>query len=95
VKINPILNPNIIRSYQSNKLINEKPAVTIGRDQVSLSEEALSFSKALTEAREMIEARTPEESSRIAQLKEEVRTGQYRVSSEDIAEKILEAVKRR
>ena len=92
MKINPITNPNILRSYQANKPLKEENKVASGRDQVIFSEEALSFSKALTEAREELELRTSEEKAHIANLKEAVRDGTYRVDSEEIADKILSSI---
>jgi len=92
MKINPIINPNILRSYQATKPAKEESKVVSGRDQVTFSKEALSFSKALTEAREELEFRTPEEKAHIANIKEAVRNGTYHVSSEDIADKILSSI---
>ena len=92
MKINPITNPNILRSYQATKPAKEETKVTSGRDQVTFSKEALSFSKALTEAKEELEFRTAEEKAHIANIKEAVRKGEYRVSSEDIADKILSSI---
>jgi len=92
MKINPITNPNILRSYQANKPIKEETKIVNGRDQVVFSQEALSFSKALTEAREELEFRTPDEKAHIANLKEAVKEGNYKVDSEDIADKILSSI---
>lgn len=93
MKINPILNPNIARAYQVNsKPVRDAGKVVAGRDEVVFSNEALSFSKALSEAREAIEFRTPEEKSHIAGLKDAIDKGEYKVSSEDIADKILSSV---
>ena len=92
MKINPILNPNILRSYQANKAAPQKAGTACGRDEVTFSEEALSFSKALAEARDAIELRTPEEKSHIADVRDAVRSGEYRVDSDVIADKILESV---
>jgi len=92
MKINPITNPNILRSYQANKLSKEETKVASSRDQVTFSKEALSFSKALTEAREELEFRTPEEKAHIAKIKDAVKKGEYKVSSEDIADKILSSI---
>lgn len=89
MKINPIVNPNILRTYQSTKPARETGKVEAGRDQVTFSSEALSFSKALTEAKEALEFRTPEEANRIAQIKEQVAKGEYKVDSMDVADKIL------
>ena len=92
MKINPITNPNILRSYQASKPAKEESRVAPGRDQVTFSAEALSFSKALTEAREELEFRTPDEKAHIANLKEAINKGEYKVSSEDIADKILSSI---
>jgi len=92
MKINPITNPNILRSYQATKPVKEENKVATGRDQVIFSKEALSFSKALSEAREELEFRTPEEKAHIANLKDAVNKGEYKVSSEEIADKILSSL---
>ena len=92
MKINPITNPNILRSYQANKPSKEETKVTSNRDQVTFSKEALSFSKALTEAREELELRSPEEKAHIANIKDAIQKGEYKVSSEDIADKILSSI---
>lgn len=94
MKINPIMNPNIARSYQANSARNlssaQKPRA--GRDEVTFSAEALSFQKSLQEAREAIETRTPEEMNHINAIKAAVNNGTYNVSSEDIADRILSSV---
>jgi len=92
MKINPIVNPNILRSYQASKPVKEETKVASSRDQVTFSKEALSFSKALTEAKEELEFRTPEEKAHIANIKNAVQKGEYKVSSEDIADKILSSI---
>ena len=92
MKINPITNPNILRSYQATKPNRETTKLTNGRDEVTFSAEALSFSKALAEARESIEFRTPEEKARIDEIKYAVDKGKYVVNSEDIADKILSSI---
>jgi len=92
MKINPITNPNILRSYQATKPVKETTKAASNRDQVTFSAEALSFSKALTEAKESLEFRTPEEKAHIANLTEAVRNGTYRVDSEEIADKILSSI---
>ena len=92
MKINPIANPNVLRSYQATKPAPERTNVSSRRDEVTFSEEALSFSRAMAEARDAIELRTPEENARIADVKTAVRQGTYKVSSEEVAGKILESV---
>jgi len=92
MKINPISNPNILRAYQAVAPAREKAKVPGGRDEVTFSEEALSFSKAMAEAKESIEFRTPEERAHIADVTESIRRGDYNVSSNEVADKILESV---
>ena len=92
MKINPIINPNILRSYQATKPVKETAKVASGRDQVTFSPEALSFSKALTQAKESLELRTPDEKAHIANIKDAVDKGQYKVDSEDVADKILSSI---
>ena len=95
MKINPITNQKILASYLTAKPVAEKAKVANRRDEVTFSEEALSFSKTLAEARESIEIRTPEERARIAGITDAVRQGEYKIDSGKIAEKILESVYRR
>lgn len=92
MKINPIINPNVLRSYQAAKSAPETSKALSGRDEVTFSEEALSFSKAMAEAKDKIEFRTPEEKVHIADIKNAVRQGTYRVDSDKVAGKILESV---
>ena len=94
MKINPIKTPGILRTYQAAKPVQEKSKVASGRDEVTFSDEALSFSKAMTKAKGTLEVRTPEEKARIAEIKAAVRQGTYKVDSEKVAEKILESIKR-
>jgi len=91
MKINPIMNPNIQKYYQPVNMAPAKVDVPISRDEVTLSEEALSCSKVRTE----VEYRTPEERAYIAELTNAVRRGEYRIDSDKIADKILESVWRK
>ena len=95
MKINPIANPNILRSYQASRTAPEKATVSGGSDEVVFSEEALNFSRALAEARDAIELRTPEEKEHIADITRAVRQGSYKIDSDKIAGKILESVRNR
>ena len=92
MKINPITNPNVLRSYQATKQAKETAKAASSRDEVTFSAEALSFSKALSEAKEALEVRSPEEKAHIAEIKEAVNKGEYHVDSEDIADKILSSI---
>ena len=88
MKINPIANPNILRSYQSTKAAISKANPQIGRDEVVFSEEALSFSKTMAE----VEFRTQAEKARIADITNAVRKGEYKIDSDKVADKILESI---
>jgi len=92
MKIIPITNPNILKSYQAARPAPAKSKTASGRDEVLFSDEALSFSKALAEARDTIEVRTPDERAHIADVANAVRQGEYRVDSDKIADKMLESV---
>ena len=92
MKINPITNPNVLMSYQTAKLAPEKTNVMSKRDEVTFSDEALSFSKAMADAKDKLEVRTPEERARIADITTAVRQGTYRIDSDKVAEKILESI---
>jgi len=93
MKIIPITNPNILRNYQAAKFTPEGTRVTNRRDEVTFSEEALDFARAMAEARDTIESRTLEEKEHIAAITQAVRQGTYNISSERVAEKILESVR--
>jgi len=92
MKVNPITNPNILRSYQATKVTKEESTVASNRDELTLSPEALSISKAKVEAKNQLEFRTAEEKAHIAKIKEAVRNGEYRIDSEDIVDSILSRV---
>ena len=93
MKINPISNPNILKSYQAAKLSAPKIAKGASRlDEVTFSDEAISFSKAMAEAKDQIELRSPAERAHIAELTAAVRQGSYRVDSDKIAERMLSSI---
>ena len=92
MKINPITNPNILKSYQATKPAPSTSPFSLKRDEVTFSAEALNFSKALEEARDTLELRTPEEKAHIADVTNAVRQGTYSVSSDKVADRILESV---
>ena len=97
MKIQPITNPNVLRAYAGMGAPNVegKGKQASKRDEVTFSQEALDFSKAMTQAQESIEARSPEERVRIDAVTEAVRQGQYHVPAEAIADRILESVFRK
>ena len=89
MKVNPIMNPNVLRSYQAVKPGFDKGKSVEKRDELSLSDEALSFSKALAQAKDEIESRSIEEQTHIANIKAAISQGQYRIDSNLIAARIL------
>ena len=95
MKINPISNPNFISSYLASKPATLRPKDGNGRDELTLTDQAISFSKTLEDARESIEMRSPEERAHIAEISSLIAQGRYRIDSDKVAEKILESVYRR
>ena len=91
MKIDPIINSNILRSYKAGKVTPVASEVSSGRDEVTFSSEALSFSKIMRE----VEFRSNEERMHIANVSNAVKQGEYRIESDKIADKILESVLRR
>ena len=91
MKINPISNLNIQKYYQTAKLEPARSAIPCGCDEVTFSDEALSFAKVMAEA----EFRTQEEKDHITEIANAVKQGKYRIDSELIADKMLESVSRR
>ena len=88
MRVSPIANPDILRSYKTAKISPAKVNVISSRDVVTFSEEAITFSK----IRAGIETRTPEERAHIASITNAIRQGEYRIDSDKIADKILEKV---
>ena len=95
MKIDPILNQNILKSYQSVSKAAVKPEAESVRDAVTVSDEAQSFAKVLAEAKDALEVRTLEEKARIDEIAIAVRQGTYKVDSMKVAEKILESISRK
>ena len=92
MKINPLTNADILKSYPTVAPVKPKPEATIGRNATTGSEETSRFAKVLTEAKEALEIRTPEEKARIEDIKQSVIRGTYKVDSDKVAEKILESI---
>ena len=91
MKINPINNPNILKAYGKNKV--GQPSVgkaADGRDEVSFSQAAVSFSKALAEVRERVHQAPPADRQALLEdLSARIQSGQYQVSGEDVADKMI------
>lgn len=93
MKINPIQNKDYIQNYKVGRHILSEASGVSGSatDKVSFSDEALSFSKVLSDIKEQIQLdqRSPEELTRIADITQKVRSGQYSIDSAAVAEKII------
>lgn len=92
MKINPTGAPNYISgNYRAGKADVYKKSQTMPpSDQASLSDEAISFSKAFARVRQDSAAgRSDQELERIAQITRQVKDGSYNVKADDVAESIL------
>ncbi len=92
MKINSISGNHYVNKYHANKVsIPEKEKPSAGPDQITFSDEALNYTKTLAGIKDQIELHTPEEKARIADIKSRINQGQYKIDSELVAEKILDA----
>ena len=93
MKINSITSSYYVQNYRSNKL----PSIELDRpqnetDRVTFSEEAKSFSRVLSDTKEVIRPRTAEEKTKIDDIKGRIKKGQYLIDSDLVAEKILRLI---
>ena len=95
MKIHPVTNPHILSAYVGAAPLAAKAKQAPKGDEVTFSQEALDFSKAMMQAQESIEARSPDERARIETVTAAVSRGEYHVPAQDIADRILESVFRR
>lgn len=58
-------------------------------DKVELTSDAKMFSAALKAAKDTIDVRSPEQSNRIEEIRQQINNGTYSVSGYKVAEKIL------
>lgn len=92
MNINPINKAGLLQQYQVKKAygVDEPNAPRMGTDKADLSEDALSFAKVYTKAREMVaEDDSQANAGRLEQLKAQIENGEYNVSSEDVAARML------
>lgn len=92
MKINPLGNSNMINTY--NKVAKppapEKPFETAApTDQVTFSQEAMTYSSTISKIKEALEVRSPEETARVEDIKARVQDGTYEIDAEAVAEKII------
>lgn len=94
MKINPISNPGFVGGVKKSKVNRtpERSSQTAGGDQVSFSKEALSFAKTLAEVRDAQEMESPQRQARVSDLAQQVRSGQYKVDAERVAEKMIDTI---
>ena len=90
MRIGPLLEANVLKSYLATKPPSANVRVVGGRDEVTFSKEALNFSRVLAEARDLMELRSTEDRARIEEITQAVRQGKYWIESEKIAESILD-----
>lgn len=91
MKINPTGNAGFVNSaYRNSKVELYKQNQSVSRgDKAELSDEAISFSKAFSAAKSAAGIEDSDKADRIAQIKQQLQAGTYKVSSEDVAESIL------
>ena len=90
MKINPIQNQNLIKNYKTAKIPSQNGYVSqAGMDEVTFSQEALDFSRALSGAKDAFNVRSADEAQRVAEIAEQVKSGTYKINPEKIADKII------
>lgn len=93
MKINPVHKSNPVQNYLVNSEL--KPGKTenkMGVDEVSFSEEAKNFSKTIAEVREKVNAGIPEDRARIKDIAGKIRSGEYKIDSGIVAEKMIQSI---
>lgn len=94
MKINPVFG-NLYTDNVKKKngaQAKEVSGIAENRDEVSISDEALSFSKIFTQAKSTDEVTSPDRAAKLAELTEKVKNGQYDVDNEKLAEKIIATI---
>ncbi|MDR1065184.1 MAG: flagellar biosynthesis anti-sigma factor FlgM [Oscillospiraceae bacterium] len=97
MKINSVTANTAIPAFRAGKL--KRPAAAellaapdeTGFSNVNFSNEALAFSKILSDAKEKLSA--PAVSGRVPELREAIERGEYGVSAYDVAESIVSALR--
>lgn len=94
LKINPFQLSNALGVYKNQKINGQKvqrvqhAKDTRQKDQIQLSEKAQDFKTILKTVRESQDIR----SDKVESIKERMQSGEYKVSSSDIAEKMLKDI---
>ena len=91
MKINGIGGPSFVTgNSKSNKVsAYEKYSVTTGGDEISLSDEAIGFSRVFSAAKQNAEVREADVKLRIETIRAQLESGTYNVSSDELADSIL------
>ena len=91
MKITPLMPQGRVEKYgQVKKTSNTYEAYSMGNDEVRLSDSAQSFASIYKLAQQSINSTSPEYAARVESIAQRISEGTYSVSSEDVAEKILE-----
>ena len=91
MKINSISGNHYINKFHANKVgIPEKERPSGRPDQVTFSNEALHYSRSLGGVKDQITLHSIEEKEKIADLKNRINRGQYKIDSEQVAVRIID-----
>lgn len=90
MKINPIINQAALNAYKTQRSKSPQQSFQATLDQVSLSEEVVSFSSTINKIKEQMDVRTPAELAHIEEISMLIHSGRYHVKSEDVAAKIVD-----
>ncbi len=91
MKVNQAGGANFIPGgYRAGKVDAYKKSQSVSRgDEASLSGEAVAFSRVMASIKGTDSETAAQEADRIAAVKQQVQSGEYRVSGSDVAESIL------
>ena len=90
MKINPIVNQAALSAYKVQKANHPANEYRQSADQVSLSEEVISFSSTITKIKEALDERTPAELAHIEDIARQIRSGAYHIASDKVAAKMVD-----
>lgn len=90
MKINPIAGLSAINSYKTQRAKSPEQSFSSAMDQVSLSEEVVSFSSTISKIKEQMDVRSPEELAHIEEISRLIHSGNYHIPGEKVAAKIVD-----
>lgn len=92
MKIPPIRSTSPLQAYEKLRSASKAaPSATLRPDRVEISGEAASFGAAFRAVMQAVEGE--ESASRAQQIAKQVDSGEYQVSSQELAERILSGVR--